>query len=121
MWCAPMAVFLLLLLFLVPTASLAIAQRMLRQIFRRHPITTNPFVALIESPLAGPLAFTSSDGSRIFVDTPRLQESPNTLWNVLRHEVAHTQGQTHANATREMQYAAKQDPQGRILDDDYRI
>lgn len=118
-----MSLYILLLFLLLVSVSSGspIAQRMLRQIFRRYNVTKNPFVALIESPLPGPLAFTATDGSRIYVDTPRLEEAPNTLWNVLRHEVAHTQGQSHGDATSEMQYAAKQDPQGRIVNDDFKI
>jgi hypothetical protein len=94
---------------------------MLRRIFRLQSEFINPFVALIESPLAGPLAFTANDGSRIFIDSARLEESPNTMWNVLRHEFAHSQGQVHSNATREMHYAATLDPQGRVVNDNYKI
>lgn len=102
-------------------AEASLAQRMLRRIFRLQSEFINPFVALIESPLAGPLAFTANDGSRIFIDSARLEESPNTMWNVLRHEFAHSQGQVHSNATREMHYAATLDPQGRVVNDNYKI
>lgn len=107
--------------FFLLVVSSPIADRMLRQIFRRYNVSVNPYVALIESPLNGPVAFTATDGSRMFVDTRRLEEAPNTLWNVLRHEVAHTQGQIHSDVTPEMQYSVQLDPQGRIVNDEYRI
>lgn len=107
-------------LFVLLVGSSSIAERMLRVIFRRYNVS-NPYVALIESPLNGPVAFTATDESRVFVDTRRLDEAPNTLWNVLRHEVAHTQGQVHSDATPEMKYAVRLDPQGQIVNDDYRI
>lgn len=111
--------FLLLLNSVVP---MHLAQRMLRAIWRLHPPNDNPFAALIETPLFGDLvAYTAEDRSRIYLDSQQLEEAPNTLWNVLRHEVAHTQGQEHGQNTTEMKYYVTKNPQGRILDDTYRI
>lgn len=109
--------------FVIPVlvAGLPLSRRFMRRIMKMYPTTKNPYAALIETPLNGPLAYTATDGSRMYVDTDRLQEAPNTLWNVLRHEYAHTMGQTHDDDTPEMKYAATLDPQGGIVNDDYRI
>lgn len=115
-------------IFILPflCAGFPLARRMLRKIMREHSppdsaTPTNPYAALIETPLRGPLAYTATDGSRMYVDTDRLVEAPNTLWNVLRHEYAHTQGQKHGDPTSEMQYHATVNPQGVVVDDSFRI
>jgi len=118
-----MFLFLFLLLWgLEPVTGLLLAQRMLRSILRLHPPNQNPFVALIETPLAHHLvAYTANDQSRIYLDSRQLEQTPNTLWNVLRHEVAHTQGQQHGQNTTEMQYYVTKNPQGTIVEDTFRI
>jgi len=94
---------------------------LVRDIFRNHPPNTNPFVAVVDSPLYGPLAYTATDKTRVYIDGDRLAATPNTMYNVLRHEIAHSQGQEHGNATVEMRYAARVDQLGRVLEDDTRI
>lgn len=117
-----MIVLIFFLLLLNSVVPMHLAQRMLRSILRLHPPNDNPFVALVETPLFGDLvAYTGDDRARIYLDSQQLEEAPNTLWNVLRHEVAHTQGQEHGQNTAEMKYHVTKNPQGRILDDSFRI
>ncbi len=114
--------FLLLLLSLFVVDGFSLAQRFLRRIWREHPPVDNPFVALIETPLHRPgIAYTANDHSRIYLDSQQLEEAPNTMWNVLRHELAHTQGQEHGFNTTEMRYAVTLDARGQVVDDSFRI
>lgn len=102
--------------------GLSLAQRVLRRVWRDHPPANNPFVALIETPLHGPtVAYTAADNTRIYLDSQQLEETPNALWNVLRHEVGHTQGQQHGDDTVEMKYHLIKNPQGRVVEDSFRI
>lgn len=98
-----------------------LAHQLLRQILRQHPPVQNPYVAMVETVTGGPLAYTADDGSRIYIDSQRMIQTPNTLWNVLRHEVAHTQGGTHNDGSREMNYSVTMRPNGAIVNDDFRI
>lgn len=114
-------VFTLLAVWVGSVGCLPLAQQLLRQILRQHPPQNNPYVALVETVTGGPLAYTADDGSRIYVDSQRLIQTPNTLWNVLRHEVRHTQGGTHNDGSPEMNYTVSIRPNGAILNDDFRI
>lgn len=113
--------FTLLAIWVGVVGSYPLAQQLLRQILRQHPPRANPYVGLIETVTGGPLAFTASDGSRMYVDSQRLIQAPNTLWNVLRHEVRHTQGGTHNDGSPEMNYSVTMLPNGAIVNDNYRI
>lgn len=108
------------LLFVMATSD-SLAQRYLRRIIRMEGDPVNKYVNLHEGTLAGPLAFTATDLNSIHVDSKRLEEAPNTLWNAIRHEYAHTQGATHNDGSPEMGYVVHQNANGQIIDDDFRI
>lgn len=112
--------FCALLVVAVATSD-SLAQRYLRRIIRANGTPKNEYANMQEGTLAGPLAFTANDLSRMFVDSKRLEETPNTLWNVISHEYAHTQGATHNDGSPEMKYVARQQPNGQIIEDDFRL
>lgn len=79
----------------------------------------NPYVALHEAPIANELAYTSVDRTHIYMDAKRMQFTPHTFYNVLRHEIAHTKGAEHGDGSPEMNYAATEDVNGIVIDDGF--
>lgn len=77
----------------------------------------DPFVTVVDAPISGQVAYTSPDLKRVYVDFKRLEQTPKTAWNVMRHEFAHTKGATHGDGSPEMSYAVHTDPWGRITED----
>ena len=75
------------------------------------------FVAVVDARLPSGVAYTSSNLRRIYVDFWRLRFTPNTLQNVLRHELAHTTGAKHGDGSRMMSYAVREDLAGNVLED----
>lgn len=117
----PVLLFFLFVLSITDTSADSLAQRYFRRIIRTSGPPVSTYANLQEGTLAGPLAFTANDLQRIYVDSKRLEGAPNTLWNVLRHEYAHTQGHTHNDGSVEMRYSAKEDSSGNIINDDFRM
>jgi hypothetical protein len=102
-------------------AALPLAQKYMRRILKTHPPHANQFVALVETPLTNVLAYTADDLTRMYIDTNKFDEAPNSLWNVMRHEIAHTQGEKHEDGTPAMRYSVTVDANGAVVDDKYRI
>lgn len=77
----------------------------------------DPFVTVVDAPIANQLAYTAPDLKRVYVDFNRLKNTPVTTYNVLKHEMAHTRGAQHGDGSKEMNYHVKQDRDGRIVED----
>lgn len=80
---------------------------------------TNPYVAVVDAKLAAQIAYTTSDLKRVYVDFERLERSPHTTWNVLRHEIAHTRGAQHGDGGSVMGYHVNVDGAGDVIDDTF--
>ncbi len=65
------------------------------------------------------LAFTSADLKHVYVDFARLAQAPHTLQNVIKHEIAHSQGKVHNDGSPYMQYAVKVDSANTVADDQW--
>lgn len=79
------------------------------------------FVSVSDAVLNGQIAFTAPDNRRVFIDLDRLKDTPNTLFNVIRHEIGHTQGMTHGDGNPEMIYSVQTDQLGIVFDDNFHI
>lgn len=79
----------------------------------------DPFVTVINSAIAGQIAYTHKDLKRIYVDMQRFVKKPKALRNVLRHEMGHTKGGRHGDGTAAMNYHVSVTPQGEIVEDSF--
>ena len=77
----------------------------------------DPFVTVIDAPIANQVAYTAPDLKRVYVDFSRLGKAPVTAYNVLRHELAHTKGAVHGDGSVEMNYHATRDANNQIVND----
>lgn len=79
----------------------------------------DPFVTITNGAIAGSLAYTSPDLKRIWVDFARLARTPNTMHNVIKHELVHAKGGVHGDGSREMFYHASLFPNGDVMEDQF--
>lgn len=106
------------ILFLVCVCSAAMRGDAVRAIMKKDP-RLDPFVTITNGAIAGNLAYTSPDLKRIWIDFTRLTKTPNTLHNVVKHELAHSKGGVHGDGTREMAYSASAFANGDIMEDNF--
>lgn len=79
----------------------------------------HPFVTLHDGAIANEIAFTTQDLTHVYLDFHKLGNTPHTVYNVMRHELAHTRGAVHGDGSKEMNYAVTLDAMGRVVDDAY--
>ncbi len=78
----------------------------------------SPFVTVVDGVMGGVLSFTDVERKRIYVDAGQLRTQPNTLSNVITHEIAHSKGGMHGDGTFGMDYHANARIDGTIIEDD---
>ena len=65
------------------------------------------------------LAFTSADLKHIYLDFDKFKNAPHTLQNVLKHEIAHSQGAVHNDGSSYMQYTVTENANHEVVDDQW--
>lgn len=108
------------MLWILCYLTLIIAARLdtVRDLMKRDP-KLDPFVTISNAAISGQLAYTSNDLRRIYVDFLRLAKTPNTLHNVIKHELSHSKGGFHGDGSREMSYSVSTTPNGDIAEDGF--
>ena len=79
----------------------------------------DPFVTIINSPIAGHVAYTHNDLKRVYIDLSKFKDKPHSLNNVLKHELGHTKGGTHGDGSKVMNYHLSVSPDGQIIEDSF--
>ena len=77
------------------------------------------FVTVQDSIQRGQLAFTSADLKHIYLDLNAFENAPNTLQNVLKHEIGHANGHVHNDQSPYMQYGVRLDINNNVINDDW--
>ena len=81
-----------------------------------------PFVRIIDAVLKdNQIAFTTADKLSVFIDSKRLENTPNTFWNVMVHESQHLCGGQHGDGSLAMNYAVQLFPNMTVKNDAARI
>ena len=74
--------------------------------------------AIVDGVQRGTYAFTDVIGLKTYIDFHQFNQAPNSLKNVLHHEIDHLRGRLHNNASFDiMSYRLTVDSNGRVLND----
>lgn len=77
-----------------------------------------PFSAIIDGVQYGTYAFTDASRQRTYIDFNRFVNAPNSLRNVLDHELNHLLGRDHNNIPHDpMSYKLTVDSNGSVVED----
>ncbi len=108
----------MLFVCLIAVAMAQTSPEVVRETLDAEP-NLDPFVSVINSAIAGQVAYTHNDLRRIFIDIRRFAKKPIALHNVLKHELSHTKGGRHGDGTAAMNYHVSVTPQGEIVEDSF--
>ena len=74
---------------------------------------------IIDGVQSGTYAYTDADRQRSYIDFNRFANAPNSLKNVLNHEIAHLKHRDHnTDPTDIMSYRLTVDSSGNVINDD---
>ena len=78
------------------------------------------FSVIVDGVQSGTYAFTDAPRERAYIDFNRFRNAPNSLANVLHHEVEHLKGRDHNEIPLDiMSYRLTVDSNGAVVDDDH--
>jgi len=78
------------------------------------------FVSVINGIQYPSLSYTDMNTKLIYIDMERFQCCPNTFTNVINHEIGHTKGMMHNDASGSvMNYSVRVDEDGELVEDTY--
>ena len=108
------------ILYLLSLAlALAIPDRyadVTRNLMKKH--NAPDWVVVIDAVQHKTLAFTDVSTKKIYIDFNRFANAPNSLKNVIYHEIEHTKGRNHNNVSNDiMGYFITLNAAGDVIDD----